>query len=115
MLKTILSGNLTADPEMKQTKTGKNITEFTVAVSLGYGENKKTEFVLCKAWDKTAEFINKHCFKGQTVLVEGRNETRSWEGTDGTKRYRTELIVFNIEPMQWRKQEEEVNVMDIPF
>jgi single-strand DNA-binding protein len=64
-------GNVGRDPEMRYTPAGKAVTEFSVAVSRGYGENKKTVWYNVTAWEKLAETCNTYVKKGMTVLCEG--------------------------------------------
>jgi len=90
---TVILGNLGKDPEMKYSASGTAITTFSVAVSEKYGEGPETtEWYSVVAWDKRAETIAEHFHKGDSILVTGRMKTRSWDGPDGQKRYRTELI-----------------------
>ena len=91
--KVILMGRLTKDPELRRTDSGKAVTTFTVAVDNGYGENKTTDFINCVAWEKTAEFIEKHFIKGKMIILVGRISTRNYEGQDGRKNYVTEVVV----------------------
>ena len=91
--KVILLGRLTKDPELRRTDSGKAVTTFTVAVDNGHGENKKTDFINCVAWEKTAEFINNWFGKGRMIALVGRISTRNYEGQDGRKNYVTEVVV----------------------
>lgn len=90
--KAILMGRLTKDPELRHTGTGKPVATFTVANDNGHGETKKTDFINCVAWNKTAEFVSKWFSKGQMIVVVGRLSTRSWESQDGRKNYATEVV-----------------------
>lgn len=67
------------DPELKQTKSGKNICNFTVASNYGWGENKGTDFIRCVAWNKTAEMISKNFHKGDNLIIEGRWHDRPYQ------------------------------------
>ena len=62
--KVILMGRLTRDPEMRHTNSGTPVTTFSIAIDNGYGDNKRTDFVNCLAWNKTAEFVTKYFTKG---------------------------------------------------
>jgi single-strand DNA-binding protein len=96
MNKVILHGRLARDVEVRYTQSGKAVTSFTVAVN-GVGENAKTDFIPCIAWEKTAENISKFFSKGKEILIEdGRLQTRSFE-KDGVKRYVTEVVVNRFE------------------
>ena len=94
--KVILMGRLTKDPELRHTGTGTPVVSFSVAVDNGYGENKKTDFINCVAWNKTAEFIKNWFSKGRMIVIEGRISTRSWDSADGRKNYATEVIAKEV-------------------
>lgn len=94
--KAIIMGRLTRDPELRATGSGKSVTSFTVAVENGYGDNKKTDFINCVAWNKTAEFVNKYFTKGMMIIVDGRISTRSWDGQDGKTHYATEITASEV-------------------
>lgn len=99
MNKIILSGRLTADPESKFTPNGKQVTRFRLAVDRGFKKDdgtKETDFFSCEAWGKTAEVVEKYCFKGNKILVEGRVQIRQYE-KNGEKRNVTEVVVEKIE------------------
>lgn len=99
--KVMIIGNLGSDPEMRFTPNGNPVTSFTVATNRVYntsdGERKtETEWFNVVAWNKLAEQCNQFLQKGRLVYVEGRLRTRSWEGQDGQKHYRTEVIASRI-------------------
>ena len=94
--KAILMGRLTRDPELRHTGSGTPVCSFSIAVSEGYGENQKTDFINCVAWNKTAEFVDKYFAKGRMIIVYGRISTRTWEGQDGKKNYATEVIANQV-------------------
>ena len=105
--KTIIAGNLGTDPEMRSTQNGTNVANFSVGVSRGWGENKKTEWYKVVAWKTLAETAEKYLKKGSKVLVEGEMETRSWDKDDGTKGYSTELIANRIQFLESRADSEQ--------
>lgn len=88
--KTILMGRLTADPELKHTKSsGTAYTSFCIAVDRNYskqGEEKQTDFIDCEAWRGTAEFICKYFTKGQMIALSGSIQTGAYTDRDGNKR-----------------------------
>lgn len=95
---SVIGGRLTKKPELKQTAKGGFICAFTVAVNLGMGEDKYTEFNECVALGKTAETIARCFDKGdeiQVVCTKGWR-TREWEGRDGSKHYKTEHRVSDF-------------------
>jgi single-strand DNA-binding protein len=99
--KVMLIGNLGKDPEMRYTANGKAVTTFSLACSRTYnatdGERREeTDWFDIVAWDKTAELCSQFLQKGRQAYVEGRLHTRSWEGQDGQKRYRTEVVAQNV-------------------
>ena len=101
--KAIITGNLTRDPELRTTTSGTNVCSFSVAVNRTYkgadGENKEdVSYIDCVAWGKLGEVISSYAKKGSSVLVSGRLSQRSFEGKDGVKRSRTEVVAedFNF-------------------
>lgn len=94
--KVILMGRLTRDPEMRHTNSGTPVTTFSIAIDNGYGDNKRTDFVNCIAWNKTAEFVTKNFAKGKMIIVIGRITTRSWETQDGKRAYATEVVANEV-------------------
>ena len=95
--KVILIGNLTADPELKQTQNGISVTSFSIAVSRRFSskntENaQQADFINIVAWRNTAEFITKYFQKGKSILIVGSLQTRTWTDQNGQKRYITEVV-----------------------
>lgn len=94
-------GNLTRDPEARQTPGGQMVASFSVATNRtwtdGSGQRQeKADFHNVVAWGKLAEICSQYLKKGRKVFVEGRMQTREWDGEDGQKRYRTEIVAENI-------------------
>jgi single-strand DNA-binding protein len=109
--KAMIIGNLGRDPEMRYVGNGQAVTQFTVAVNRNYkdasGEWKEeTEWFRVVAWGPLAERTAENLRKGRKVYVEGRLQTRSWEGQDGQKRYTTELIASTVTALDSRPREE---------
>ena len=94
--KVILMGRLTKDPEIRHTNSGKAVASFTIATDNGYGDDKKTDFINCVAWEGTAVFIEKHFTKGQLIIIDGRISTRNYEDREGRKIYVTEVLVKEV-------------------
>jgi len=99
--KVILIGNITRDPLVKTTESGKKVALFTVATNRYYKdanwENKsEAEFNNCVAWGSLAERIENFLKKGKLVYVEGRLKTRKIEREDNDTIYKTEIVVSNI-------------------
>ena len=89
-------GNLTRDPEVRYTQSGKAVATFNVAASNTFtssdGETKEqTAFINCVAWGKLGESVG-NLRKGNRCFVEGRLQTRSYENADGQKKYVTEVV-----------------------
>lgn len=100
--KVMLIGNLTRDPELRYIPSGQAVTTFTIAVNRTYnsktGEKKEeVAFIRIVAWARLAEICNEYLKKGRPVFVEGRIQTRSWDGPDGNKRYATEVLADNVQ------------------
>jgi single-strand DNA-binding protein len=109
--KCMIIGNLGRDPEMRYTPSGQAVTQFTVAVNRYYknqqGERQEeTEWFRIVAWGQQAEFAAEYLRKGAKVYIEGRLQTRQWEGQDGQKRYTTELVANTIQTLERRPRDE---------
>ena len=99
--KVILIGNITRDPVVKTTESNKKVALFTIATNRYYktteGEQKsESEFHNCVAWGNLAERCEKFLKKGKLVYTEGRLKTRAIEKEDGTKTYKTEIVISNL-------------------
>ena len=99
--KVMLIGNVGTDPEMRYTANGNAVTTFRLACSRNYttpdGERKEeTEWFNVVTWSKLAETVSQFLQKGRRAYVEGRLQTRSWEGADGQRRFRTEVIANSV-------------------
>ncbi|MBU6414944.1 single-stranded DNA-binding protein [Patescibacteria group bacterium] len=101
--KIIIIGNLTRDPELRQTPNGTPVASFSIATNRMFTDKagqkqKTTEFHNVVAWSKLGELVGQYLKKGQMALVEGRLQTRSWDDkTSGQKRYRTEIVAENVQ------------------
>ncbi|MCF0111175.1 MAG: single-stranded DNA-binding protein [Erysipelotrichaceae bacterium] len=96
--RVILVGRLTADPVLRKTGTGTAVTSFTIAVNRRAvkGQEQPADFIPCVAWQKTAEIVAQYARKGTQVGVDGRIQTRNYDGQDGKKVYVTEVVVDNF-------------------
>lgn len=72
-------GKITCNLEIKMTRTGKQNCSFTIANDEGWGNSKRTDFIRCVAWEKTAQTIVNHFHKGDSIIVEGRWENHPWQ------------------------------------
>ena len=97
----IIIGNLGSEPEMRFTPNGRPVTSFNVATNWRYttadGERREeTEWFTVVTWGRLAEQCNQFLTKGRLVYVEGRLRTHTWEGQDGQKRYRNEIVADRV-------------------
>ncbi len=108
---TIL-GHVGREPEMRFTPNGNPTTNFSVAVSERHtkdGESSEsTEWFSVITWNKLAETCNQYVTKGSLVLVVGKIRTHSWDGTDGVKHYKTELIADRVLFLNKKSDSDEV-------
>ena len=108
--KVILVGNLTRDPEIKQTPGGQSITTFGMATNREWmaGSEKKSlaEYHNIAAWGTLAEICGKYLKKGKLVYVEGYLKTRSWESPEGVKIFRTEIVASDMIMLDKRPQDD---------
>src|SRR5690625_2852212 len=115
--RVVLLGRLTRDPELKYTASGVAVANCTIACNRPYknqqGENE-ADFINCVAWRKPAENLANYMKKGGLIGVDGRIQTRSYDGQDGKKVYVTEVVAENIQFLESRnsqpKQQQRVDV-----
>jgi single-strand DNA-binding protein len=115
--KVMVIGNLGRDPEMRYTASGKPVTSFSVAVSRTFtrpeGERAEvTDWFNVVAWGRLAEICSQYLTKGSMVYVEGRLETRSWEGENGQKHFRTEIVANDVNILDRKGRPEESGAID---
>lgn len=100
MNKVIIIGRLTADPEFRQTQSNVAVCGFTVAVNRKYKNEKgeyDADFINCKAWKQTAEFVSRYFTKGSQILVEGSLRTGKYKDKHDVTHYTTDINVENVE------------------
>lgn len=95
-----LMGNLTRDPELRQTPTGQNVTSFSLALNRSYKDGsgewqEATDYIDVVAWGPLAERVSQYLTKGRRCLVQGRLQSRSWE-QDGQKRNKVEVLANDV-------------------
>ena len=106
--KVILIGNLGRDPETRYTQDQRPVTNFSVATSESWRDrntneqHEQTEWHNVVCFARLAEIAGEYLRKGSKVYIEGRLQTRSWEGQDGQKRYRTEVIARDMQMLDSR-------------
>ncbi|MCL4392427.1 single-stranded DNA-binding protein [Patescibacteria group bacterium] len=141
--KVFIFGNLTRDPELRQTPGGQSVCSFGVATNSFFSDKsgqrqQKTEFHNVVVWGRQAEVANQFLRKGSSVLIEGRLQTRSWQDKQGIQRKTTEIVTERMQlgprtsgagasapaPEEDRREEElpeinleetEIKPEDIPF
>ena len=106
MNKSILVGRLVRDPELRYTPSGQAVASFTVAVNRPFKNQQgeqEADFINCVVWRKPAENLANYMKKGGLIGVEGRIQTRSYEGQDGKTVYVTEVVAENIQFLESKK------------
>ena len=120
----ILIGRLTRDPELRYSKNGVAVANFTLAVDRQFANQageKETDFIPIVVWQKLAETCANHLRKGRLVAVEGRLQIRTYE-KDGQKRYASEVVARSVQFLDRAQQSQgqeqsvdEINLDDLPF
>jgi single-strand DNA-binding protein len=93
-------GNLTRDPELRQTPSGQSVVSFSLALNRAYKDQsgdwqEATDYIDVVAWGPLAERVSQYVTKGRRVLVQGRLQSRSWE-QDGQKRSKVEVLANDV-------------------
>ncbi|MBQ3017120.1 MAG: single-stranded DNA-binding protein [Clostridia bacterium] len=98
--KVILIGNMTADPELKQTAAGISVCSFSIAVNRRFAKpeqgQQNVDFINIVTWRQSAEFVSRYFKKGNPILVCGQLQTRTWTDNQGQKRYATEVVADEV-------------------
>ena len=96
--KVILIGNMTADPEIKQTSSGISVCSFSIAVNRKFSKEgeQACDFISVVSWRQQAEFVCKYFKKGMPILICGQLQTRTWTDNQGNKRYATEVVADEV-------------------
>ena len=126
--KLMVIGNLGTDPEMRFTPSGSPVTSFRLATTRTYtspdGERRQeTEWFTVVTWSKLAETCNQFLAKGRRAYVEGRLKTNTWEGQDGQRHFRNEILANSVifldrpavAPLPEEGGEEEIEPDELPF
>lgn len=111
MNKVFLIGNLTKDPELTNTTSGLSVCKFTLAVSRRYVANdgsREADFLPIVVWRNQAENCAKYLRKGSKAAIIGSIQTRSYDAQDGTKRYVTEIIADEVQFLNSRVDDSDV-------
>ena len=108
MNKCILVGNLARDPELTTTSNGVAVCRFSIAVSRRYANSdgeRETDFLNIVVWRNLGENCHKFLKKGSKVGIVGNIQSRSYDATDGTKRYVTEIVAEEVEFLSTKSQD----------
>src|SRR3954465_15655317 len=100
--KAIIIGNVTRDPELKALPSGAKVCSFSIATNRVWkdqsgAKKEQSDFHNIVVFGRQAETVAQYVKKGSMLLVEGRIQTRSWDGADGQKRYRTEIVADRVQ------------------
>jgi len=111
--RVILLGNVTRDPELKSTGNGQSVCTFGLATNRVWrdssGERQSLpEYHNLVAWGGLGEFCGQHVRKGKPLFIEGYLKTRSWDGQEGAKIFRTEIVIENLVLLGPRDEGEEM-------
>ena len=107
MNKVVLIGRLTRDPEIRYTSNNIAATNFTLAVNRNYQNQngvREADFINIVMWRKQAETAKKYLSKGSLIAIEGRIQTRNYDGADGKKVYVTEVLADSFEFLESKGQ-----------
>jgi single-strand DNA-binding protein len=131
--KAMVIGRVTQTPEKRVIPSGQSVASFSVATNRTWVKDgqkqEQAEFHNVVAWGKLADICEQYLDKGRRVYIEGRIQTRSWDGQDGSKKYRTEIIAENMIMLDGRNSnsgggntgsspqvaDDEIRIEDIPF
>lgn len=106
--RVVLVGRLTRDVEVRKTTNGLSVASFTVACDRRQrrdAQNQQSaDFISCVAWRQTADFLGQYARKGALVGVEGRIQTRNYDGQDGRKVYVTEVLCDTVQLLESKSQ-----------
>lgn len=100
MNKVFLIGRLTRDPELRYTSSNIAVATFSIAVDRNFSNaagEREADFINIVVWRKQAENVKNYIHKGSQVAIDGRIQTRSYDDTDGKKRYVTEVVADNVQ------------------
>ncbi|MQS44265.1 single-stranded DNA-binding protein [Companilactobacillus mishanensis] len=110
--RSVLTGRLTRDPELKYTQSGKAVASFTLAVNRQFTDangERQADFINCVIWSKSAETLANYTHKGSLIGVDGRIQTRSYENQQGNRVYVTELIADSFTFLESKSESQQSN------
>ena len=105
--KVVMVGNMTREPELRRTLSGKAATTFTLALNRikQSSDGQQADYISCVVWDKIAESVAQYCSKGSKVGVVGHLQSRSYDNAQGQKVYVTEVVCEQVDFINTRNQE----------
>lgn len=113
MNKVFLIGRLTRDPELRYTSSNLPVATFSLAVNRNFtsqsGE-READFINIVVWRKQAENVKNYLTQGSQVAIDGRIQTRTYDGEDGKKRYITEVVADNVQFLDTKSARENMNI-----
>lgn len=103
----VLSGRLTADPELKTTPNGISVCSFSIAVERRFrsGEERQSDFINIVTWRSSAEFVSKYFKKGQMIAIRGSIQTRRYQDKDGNNRTAFEVVADDVQFADFARRE----------
>lgn len=107
MNRVVLVGRLTADPQLRYTPNGVAVATFTLAVNRAFSKEKEADFLNIVVWKKQAENASNYLKKGSLAGVDGRLQTRNYEGQDGKKVYVTEVVAESVQFLDTKQKQED--------
>ena len=114
----VLSGRITAEPELKNTSNGVPVCNFSIAVERRYkqGEERQADFINVVAWRNSAEFVCKYFNKGSMIGIEGAIQTRKYQDKEGNNRTAFEVVANNVQFIESKRPQtnEEGNSLSTP-
>jgi len=117
--KAMIIGNVTRDPELRQTPKGQAVVSFSVATNRRWTDqsgqkHEQAEYHNVVAWRRLAEIVGQYLKKGSKIYIEGRMQTRSWDDQSGTKRYKTEIVAENMIMLDRKGETDTLNESSAP-
>lgn len=111
--KAIIVGNLGADPEVRQTQTGRGVATFNVATTERWKgqdgqQQEQTEWHRIVTFGRLSEICGQYLQKGSRVYIEGRLQTRQWQDQNGNNRYTTEIVAREMKMLDSRMEDKSV-------
>lgn len=110
--RVVLTGRLTRNPELKTTQSGLSVASFTIAVNRQFTNsngNREADFINCVIWKKSAENLCKYTHKGSLIGIDGRLQTRNYEGNNGQKVFVTEVVVDSFSLLEPKNESQSSN------